>query len=343
VVATPCPLILATPLAVMCGLNRAADKGMIVKGGAALEQVAGAKAVLFDKTGTITFGTPFVEKITAMDGILPETVLRNAAIFEQMSSHSIAKAIVTKALEAHERLPTPDQCQEAPGQGVEGDFEGAHYLVGSHRFLEERGVKGDIGFAAQGISVFVVRNGALMGALHLTDKIRPGVADMMPKLKALGVEVIAMLTGDSRQNGELIAKQAGISRVEAGLLPEQKVNIVREVEKRYHPVIMVGDGINDAPALATATVGVAMGPTGTAISAEAADVVLLVDDPTKLVSLIEVGKRMLKIARQSIWVGIGLSFALMVVAIQGHIVPAVGAMLQEIIDVAVILNALRAR
>jgi heavy metal translocating P-type ATPase len=343
VVATPCPLILATPLAVICGINRAADLSIIVKGGAALEQIASAKAVLFDKTGTITFGTPFVESVTPVSGIAVKDVLYYAAIFEQMSTHSIAKAIVAKALETSQHFPLPQNFKEMPGQGVEGDMEGSHYLIGSRRFLEERSVHSEIPHVVRGISVFVVRDGEMMAVLDLTDHIRKGVPKMIQTLRGLGVEEIAMLTGDSRKNGELIAKQAGIERVEAELLPEQKAEIVREIEARCHPVVMVGDGINDAPALATATVGIAMGATGTAISAEAADIVILVDDPMKVVTSIQVGKRMLRVAKQSIWIGIGLSFSLMLVAISGHIVPAVGAMLQEIIDVAVILNALRAR
>ncbi len=342
VVATPCPLILATPLAVICGINRAADLSIIVKGGAALEQVAKAKAVLFDKTGTITYGTPFVASVLAKTDLSPEQILYYAAVFEQMSSHSIAKAIVAKALEKNGHFPMPDHFQEMSGQGVEGDFEGSHFLIGSRHFLQKRGVEVSHPAEIRGIAVYVVQDRTLLAVLDLTDKIRDGVPAMITTLPTLGVEEIAMLTGDSRANGELIAKQAGIKRVEAELLPEQKVDVVRAIGAAHHPVVMVGDGINDAPALATATVGIAMGATGTAISAEAADIVILADDPTKIVTAIQVGQRMLRIARQSIWIGIGLSFALMWIAISGHIVPAVGAILQEIIDVAVILNALRA-
>lgn len=343
VVATPCPLILATPLAVICGINRAADHSIIVKGGAALEQIARVKAVLFDKTGTITFGTPFVESVIPLANMPANEILYYAAIFEQMSSHSIAKAIVTKALETNAKLPMPEHFQEMPGQGIEGKIAGVHYLMGSHLFLQERGIVIKSPPTALGVSVFVVRAQECLGVIELTDQVRPRMADMIQDLRNLHVEEIAMLTGDARANGELIAKQVGIQRVEAELLPEQKVQIVREIGARLHPLVMVGDGINDAPALATATVGIALGATGTAISAEAADIVLLVDDPTKVVTAIQVGKRMLRVAKQSIWIGMGLSFALMLIAIQGYIVPAVGALLQEIIDVAVILNALRAR
>lgn len=351
VVATPCPLILATPLAVICGINRAADAGIIVKGGAPLEQVASTKAALFDKTGTITFGAPFVEAVVPLQGESAEQILYYAAALEQLSSHSIANAIVNKASETFAKLPLPEHFREIPGQGVEGDLEGRRYLIGSRRFLQER--MGDRMFhdypetspyyAQNKLVIFIVKEQECIGFLALSDQLRPGVPDVIQRLQAMGVQEVVMVTGDSRRNADLIAKQAGIERVEAELLPEQKVDIVRKLERQFHPLLMVGDGINDAPALATATVGIAMGACGTAISAEAADIVLLVDDLSKVVETVAIGKRMLHIAKQSIFIGIGLSFLLMVIAIFGGLIPAVGALLQEIIAVAVILNALRAR
>lgn len=351
VVATPCPLILATPLAVICGINRAADAGIIVKGGAALEQVASTKAALFDKTGTITFGAPFVEAVVPLQNETAEQILYYAASLEQLSSHSIAKAIVGKATETIAKLFLPDNFHEVAGQGVEGDIEGRHYLIGSRRFLQERIGEAILNhqpetapyYEQNKLVIFLLRDRECIGFLAMSDKIRPGVPNMIQQLHKMGIEEVVMLTGDSQNNADIIAKEAGIEKVEAELLPEQKEEIVREIKERFFPVIMVGDGINDAPALATATVGIAMGAYGTAISAEAADIVLLVDDPTKVTESILIGKRMLKIAKQSIFIGIGLSFSLMVYAIFGGLVPAVGALLQEIIDVAVILNALRAR
>lgn len=352
VVATPCPLILATPLAVICGINRAADAGIIVKGGMAIEQVASTKAALFDKTGTITFGTPYVEKVVTLNDESEETILHHAASIEQYSSHSIAKAIVHKGLERFKRLPLPEHFFEIPGQGIEGVIEGKHYFIGSSHFLEEKGGRGCLDPYLNAVSpyyeqnkllIFVMRDHKCIGFLVLSDHIRPTVPAMMQELQALGVAEVAMLTGDSKQNAEVISKQAGIKKVYAELRPEQKAAIVQQLKKTYAPLIMVGDGINDAPALATATVGIAMGAYGTAVSAEAADIVLLVDDLTKVTEAISIGKRMLFIAKQSILIGIGLSFVLMVIAIFGHIVPAIGAILQEIIDVAVIVNALRAR
>ena len=347
VVATPCPLILATPLAVMCGINRAADEGIIVKGGAAIEQAASIQAALFDKTGTITFGEPFVEKIIAQGQESVEQVLYYAAILEQLSSHSIAKAIVKRGREQCGALPLPTDFREIAGRGVEGKIDGVLYRVGSSSFLHEK-----LGSQWQAqehfvqeekVVIFVAKEKALLGSLVLSDQMRPAAPALIEELKELGVKKIAMLTGDSRKNAEVIAKQAGIGHVEAELLPEQKVQFVEEFSRRYFPVMMVGDGINDAPALATATVGVAMGEGGTAISAEAADIVILVDDLFKVAQLIVIGKKMLFIAKQSIFIGIGLSFILMWIAAFGYIAPPIGAMLQEVIDVAVILNALRAQ
>ena len=182
-----------------------------------------------------------------------------------------------------------------------------------------------------------------MGFLVLSDQIRPNIPELIERLHKLGVKEIAMLTGDSKKNAEVIARQAGIASFYAELLPEQKVAVIQEMSKHFEPLIMVGDGINDAPALATATVGIAMGAHGTAISAEAADIILLLDDLSKVGDTMDIAKRMLRIAKESILIGMGLSFILMVIAAWGHILPPIGAMLQEIIDVAVILNALRAR
>ena len=349
VVATPCPLILATPLAVICGINRAADNGIIVKGGAPMEQVASAKAALFDKTGTITYGTPQVEEVVSLDGISTDEILYHAAIIDQFSSHSVAKAIVAKASEKFPKLTLPHRFQESPGKGVEGEIDGHVWLVGSRAFLEEHGAEVNhlnltsSYYEKNRLLIFVAKDHRCIGCLTLSDKIRPGIPELIKRLYLLGVKEIAMLTGDSQKNAEVIAKQAGITNFRADLLPEEKVAMVQELSKHYQPLIMVGDGINDAPALATATVGIAMGAYGTAISAEAADIILLVDDLSKVADTIAIGKRMLYIAKQSIFIGIGLSFALMVIAAWGFIPPPVGAMLQEVIDVAVILNALRAR
>ncbi len=352
VVATPCPLILATPLAVLSGINKAAELGIIVKGGTPMEQIATPKAAAFDKTGTITFGTPFVEEIVPFNSETAQELLFKAAVIEQFSSHSVAKAIVDKGLDQFKTLPLPAHSSEFPGRGVKGEIDSDQFIIGSYNFL-----KAELGphcfdktqptidryYKQEKVLVYIAKNGTCIGFVVLSDRIRPGIPGMVQKLHELGVKEVLMLTGDGKRNAEIIARQAGIGKFESELLPDQKVAIVEKLEKAYGSVLMVGDGINDAPALATATVGIAMGAYGSAISAETADIVLLEDDPTKVADAISVGKRMLYIAKQSISIGIGLSFLLMCIACTGAIQPAVGALLQEIIDVAVILNALRAR
>ncbi len=352
VVATPCPLILATPVAVISGINRAAQEGIIVKGGAPIEQIAQAQAVVFDKTGTITYGLPFVEEILPLNGTTSDELLRKVGSIEQLSCHTVALSLTKKALDQFHQLPLPQNFKETPGRGVEGDVNGEHIAVGSQAYLEERLGKDffktnePVLNAAQRkgkLVIFVSVGQTFSGVIEFADKIRPGVPGMIRELHRLGVKATVMLTGDSERNAELIPKEAGITQVHAHLLPEQKVEAIAALNKKYRCTVMVGDGINDAPALATATVGVAMGAHGTGITAEAADIVLLVDDVTKVADAVLIGQRMLHIAKQSIFVGIGLSFCLMVIAAFGYIEPAIGAMLQEVIDAAVILNALRAR
>ncbi len=349
VVATPCPLILATPLAILCGINKSAQSGIIVKGGAPMEQIGNIQAAVFDKTGTITYGTPFVEEIIPLNHETADDLLYKTACVEQLSSHSIAKAVVEKA---NRDLSIPNHFHETPGCGVEGDVNGDHFTIGSYIFLEQ--AYGKLCFKncdeaiqrfqnQEKLLIFIAKNGLCIGILVISDRIRPNVPLLIQEMESLGVKEIVMLTGDSAKNASVIAKQAGIKHVKADLRPEQKVEVIRQLKEKYEPIAMIGDGINDAPALATATVGIAMGAYGSAISAEAADIVLLEDDLSKVKDAIAISQWTIHIAKESIFIGIGLSVLLMIVASFGVIQPAIGAMLQEIIDVAVILNALRVR
>jgi heavy metal translocating P-type ATPase len=351
VVATPCPLILATPLAVICGVDRAAKENIIVKNGAAIEQIGRGRVVMFDKTGTLTYGTPIVERVISLDGEEGE-ILRKAASVEQLSSHPVAKALAEDGIKRFGTLRTPTDFKETPGQGVEANLDGQQILVGLQRFCEDRisrpfdSTTGDVLERSRGegrMITSVAIDGKPAGVVVFTDQLRPGVPAMIMRLRELGIEETIMLTGDNKVNAEIVAREAGIGKVEANLLPAQKVNEVRRLTEKVGRTIMVGDGINDAPALATATVGVAMGAHGTGISSEAADIVLLVDDVTKVADGISIGQRMLRVAKESIYFGLGASFAMMAIASLGYIQPAVGAILQEVVDVVVILNALRAR
>jgi len=349
VVATPCPLILATPLAILCGINKAAKEGIIVKAGASMEQIGNIKAAIFDKTGTITYGTAFVEEIIPLNHIQSDELLNKTASIEQLSSHSVAKAIVEKA---NQKLAVPTNFKETPGSGVEGDLDQDHFTIGSHAFLKDKLTQSCFKNCQEAIDqysnrgkllIFVAKNDLCIGMLVVSDKIRPNVSQLIKDIQVLGVQEVVMLTGDNEKNAQAIAKQAGIQIYKADLLPDQKVEIVQEIGKKYHPIAMIGDGINDAPSLATATVGVAMGAYGSAISAEAADIVFLDDDLSKLTDTIAISKQTLYIAKESIFVGMGLSLTLMIIAAFGFIQPAIGAMLQEIVDFAVIINALRVR
>jgi heavy metal translocating P-type ATPase len=340
VVATPCPLILATPIAVIAGISRAADLGVIVKTGAAIEQLGRARVVVFDKTGTLTLGHPVIDRIEATDGVPPNEVLRLAAAVEQLSSHHLGKAVVDAARQRREALPLATQFVETAGAGVAAHVEDHSVAVGSARFLASRGV-GTPEAADDHTTAYVAVDGRLVGKIEFADRLRHQVPSLMQRLAVLGVTETLMLTGDRAATAEIIAAQAGIRTVRANLLPADKVTAVQELKRRYGTVVMVGDGINDAPALAAATVGVALGEHGTAVSAEAADVVLLVDDIARVGDAMAISRRMRRIALQSIGVGLGVSFGLMGIAAWGLVTPALGAVLQEALDAAVILNALR--
>ena len=345
VVATPCPLILAVPVAVISAINRAAAEGIITKGGAAMEHIGRAKVVVFDKTGTLTTGTPQLSEVVALNHMDSDEVLRLAASAEQLSTHALAREATLAGIKRLGSLELPSEFKETPGRGVQARVQGKKVLVGSRHLIEEELPKhGTLLEGVDGaLEAYVAIDDRVRGLLRFRDTVRAGAVEMVPRLKSMGVAKIVMLTGDNEQNARHVGEVLGIEDVRANLLPEEKVQAVRELGKGGAVTVMVGDGINDAPALATATVGVAMGAHGTGISAEAAQMVLLVDEISKVADAVSIGKRMLRVAKQSIYAGIGVSFILMVVAVFGKIVPVTGALLQEALDVAVILNALRAR
>ena len=370
VVATPCPLIFATPVAIIGGIDKAAKRSIIVKSGSAIEQISRADAIVFDKTGTITYGVPLVEDIILLDNFKKNQNGRNinyskhdilfkAASLEQMSSHPTAQSITRAGKEKFNSFPLPTSFHESSGSGVEGYVTGEHIMVGSYNYIESQFnantnydtinnnrdlLKTITDFQKRGKMVALVNiNGTNAGIITFTDKIRDGVATMIQDLKKKGMKETIMLTGDSLDNAKTIANQIGVDNYKYDLLPEDKVNEVKKLREKFKDIIMIGDGINDAPALATATVGIAMGAKGTAISAEAADVVLLVDDVTKVSDVIHIGKETIKVAKQSIFFGMGISFLLMIFASFGLILPSVGALFQEALDIGVILNALRAK
>jgi heavy metal translocating P-type ATPase len=351
VVATPCPLILATPVAIISGVNRAARRGIIVKSGSAIEIVGRVKAAVFDKTGTLTSGLPVVSGVLPLDGVDRNSIVLMAAGLEQASSHPMARALVAEARTVGIQLPIPDDVVESAGQGVVGHVQGHQVTVGSAAFAMQGGLITEDAVSVARSSVradgdataIVGVDGRATALITFTDKLRPAVPDLLRRLKDLGISEMVMLTGDDRLTAEKIAREAGITRVHADLLPGQKVEAICSLERTLGPVMMVGDGINDAPALATATIGIGLGARGAAVSAEAADIVITTDDIERVADSVEIGRHTLLIAHQSIWVGLGLSSFMMVIAAFGGIPPTIGALLQEVLDVSVILNALRAR
>lgn len=352
VVATPCPLILAAPIALVAGLSRAARRGIIVKGGGAIETLAGARTVLLDKTGTVTTGAPEIQRVVALDGISQDEVLRLAASLDQNSAHVLAEAIVHGALERGIALSPPSGTSEAAGQGIRGTVNGHEVLVGSSRWLETQGYGAavEVARALDGpadtgrANVLVAVDGRLAGAIVMADHVRADAAGLAGSLRDAGIRHVALVSGDRQEFAEGVGRLLGVDRVYAEQTPEDKLDVVKAVRSHedLRPVMMVGDGINDAPALALADVGVAMGAQGATISSETADVVVTVDRVDRVVDAVLIGRRSFSIARQSVLVGLGLSMSAMVVAAFGYLPPVSGALLQEVIDVAVILNALRA-
>lgn len=348
VVATPCPLILAAPIALIGGIARMTKEGVVVKSGKAIETLGGAKTVLLDKTGTLTTGNPEIEETILFADADKQEALRLAASVDQVSSHVLAAALVRAAREAGISLQDPENTIEAPGQGIAADISGKRVLVGSRIYMKNQGVNLDqLDFADrrnQGkAAVFVAREGEVVAALLMTDRLRSDAAAMVSSLHEVGLEKVAMVTGDHKTVAEEIARKVGLDQVYSEHTPEQKLDVVRAMRSSedLRPVVMVGDGVNDAPALAMADVGIAMGAAGSTISAETADCVITVDRVDRVAKAIKLGRRTLRIAKESVLVGIGLSVSAMFVASLGYLPPVAGALLQEVIDVAVIVNALR--
>jgi heavy metal translocating P-type ATPase len=350
VVATPCPLILAAPIAFVAGLSRAASAGVIVKGGVAIERLGEARTVLLDKTGTLTLGVPAVEQVLTLDGVARDELLRLAASLDQLSSHVLAAAIVRQAAGETIALARPEQVRESPGQGIEGIVDGHSVVVGSAMWLAAHEIDPAVPPTSTSArpdgsaTVLVGVDRRLAGVLVMGDHVRPDAHQLVRRLREEGVRHIAMVSGDRAEVAQSVSSELGLDRVYAQQSPEDKLEVVRTMREtpKLAPVVMVGDGINDAPALAMADVGVAMGGAGATVSAETADAVITVDRIDRVADAIAIGRRTVRIARESVLAGIGLSTIGMGLAAVGLLAPVAGALFQEAIDVAVILNALRA-
>jgi heavy metal translocating P-type ATPase len=346
VVATPCPLILAVPVAIISGISRTAKSGALVKDGAALEALAHVRTAILDKTGTVTQGRPTITAIRAGEGFTEHDVLGLAASLDQASAHVMATSLIQAATDAGLTLLPPSNIAELPGKGIEGTVGGRRVAIGGDNYVRNRSTSGhallqklDDHDGVQSVAVAV--DGAVAGVILLQDQLREDARATLDALRAAGIERIVLASGDMDHIAQTVGRSLGVDEILGDLTPEGKVIAVRR-EAATRPVMMVGDGVNDAPALATAEVGVALGARGAAASTEAASVVLLVDELHPLATALNIARRTRTIALQSVFIGLGLSIAGMIVAAFGYLPPVQGALFQEAIDVAVILNALRA-
>lgn len=339
VVASPCPLILAAPVAMVSGMSRASRNGIVVKTGSVLEKLAGARTGAFDKTGTITNGHLTVAQILPAGTITKERLLHLAASAEQDSSHILARSLLSYASQHNISLAAVSGLTEETGKGITAMIEGHQVKVGKRQFVAPQNQQAALDTTA----IYVSVDGNYYGAIAFTDHVRPEAAQTMAKLKAAGVTNLIMLTGDQRAIAQQVAKAVGISTVKADLLPQDKIAALQSIPQSEHPVFMVGDGVNDAPSLATADVGIAMGAHGSTAASETADVVILKDDLAKVAKAVTISQDTLRIAKQAVLIGIAICTVLMLIASTGVIPAFVGAMLQEVIDTVSILWALKAR
>ncbi|MGB9142755.1 MAG: heavy metal translocating P-type ATPase, partial [Aestuariivirga sp.] len=342
--ATPCPLILAVPVAIISGISKAARRGVLVKGGPVLETLARASVLVIDKTGTLTEGRAKLVDIHVTGRRSQDEILRLAASLDQASGHVIAASVVEAAQARGLSLSMPDHAKETAGAGIEGRVEGRRVIVGGSEFvrrkLKLRSAQKPI--ASPGaVIVTVAIDGHLAGHLILADALRHDARRALARLRQAGFARIVLASGDQRAVVEAIASQLDLDDVRSELLPNEKVGVAI-AERANGVVLMAGDGVNDAPALAAADVGISMGVRGSPASAESADAVLLVDNLERIAEAVEIARRSRHIALQSVYVGLALSLGAMVAAAFGYLEVVEGALFQEVIDVAVILNALRA-
>jgi Cd2+/Zn2+-exporting ATPase len=349
VIACPCALVISTPVSIVSALAGAARKGVLIKGGTHLERAGAVRCVAFDKTGTLTTGTPEVVDVTPLDGRTPERILAVAAALESRSEHPIARAIVRKA-EGNGSAPLAPGTgfQALPGLGAGAMVDGRRCLVGSRRLFAERGLTSPdldrrvAAVEAEGRSaVLVAEDDTPIGIIGVADRVREAGADALALLRRQGVERIAMLTGDSRVAAAALATRLGVDEVQAELLPEEKVAAVRELRERHGVVAMIGDGVNDAPALAAADLGIAMGAAGTDVALETADVALMADELLKIPYALRLSRATVRNIKINIAVALGLKAAFLALAVVGLATLWMAVMADTGASLLVIANALR--
>jgi len=350
VAASPCALAVGTPAAVLAGIAQAARNGVLIKGGVHLENLGRLNAMAFDKTGTLTQGKFQVTDVIPFNGTNPDEVLRLAGAVEQQSNHPLALAVVRAAREKKLTLPVADGLENIPGRGVRSQVEGKPIWIGTLKLFEENAGKAVDTSIRQTVEQFesagrttmtIGRDGIFLGVLALADVPRPRVAEVLTQLRNLGVKHLIMLTGDNRKVAQQIAKEIGVTDVEAELLPEDKLGTIQRLQKAYGAVAMTGDGVNDAPALATATVGIAMGGAGTAVALETADVALMADDLGKLPFAVGLSRASRRIIQQNLAISLGVIALLIITSVLGLVQLSWAVVAHEGSTVLVAMNALR--
>lgn len=337
VVASPCPLILAAPIALVAGMSRASRNGIIVKTGTTIEKLARARTIAFDKTGTITQGQLTVAKVVPLAHLSAAELLQLAASAEQQSSHILARSLVNY-VGTTELLPL-SHLTEVTGAGVTADVAAHHVKVGKLNYVAPQVTKSP----TQQTAIHVVVDETYVGYIEFSDQVRPEAAATITRLRQLGLQQVMMLTGDQATTAQTIAQAVGVDEVHAGCLPQDKINLLKAVAPEQQPVIMVGDGVNDAPSLTAADVGIAMGAHGATAASESADAVILKDDLSRVARAVTIAQETMRIAKGDVLTGIVILVILMLIAATGVIPALLGALFQEAVDTITILLALRAR
>jgi Cd2+/Zn2+-exporting ATPase len=348
IVACPCALVLGTPTAVVAAIGNAARQGILIKGGVYLEQMGKLKTLLMDKTGTLTHGRPKVVEINAVDGMDEKEVLYWAAIAEKRSEHPLARAIMEKAEELGMNIPHPQSFENFKGKGVKVHWNSKTIIVGSSEMMKNEGV--EIPGSAKGLleskqsegmtSLLIALDRRLLGIISIADTLREGAKEAIDRIREQGVSEIWMLTGDSVLVADRIGRELGI-RYEAKLLPEEKVLRVKEWKKQGQVVAMVGDGVNDAPALAAADIGIAMGVVGTDVAIETADIALMADDLEKIPTVVRLSRKALRVIKENLFFALVFNTIMVILSAQGWVTMILGAVMHQASSLLVILSSMR--
>jgi Zn2+/Cd2+-exporting ATPase len=354
VIACPCALVISTPVSIVSGLTAMARRGVLIKGGVFLEEIGKLKALAVDKTGTITEGKPRVQQVIPWNGKSPEEILRVAAAIDTHSEHPLAQAVVKYAEEKKIQFPRSENYQSKTGRGAEAQLDGHLYFVGNHRFAHESAVCSDelekklAELEAQAMSVVIVGHkphqdckGEVLGILAVADTVRANAAQAIKALHAAGVEKVVMLSGDNQRTVDAISRQVGIDEARGDLLPDQKIERVRELLTQHKHVGMIGDGVNDAPAMATASIGIAMGGVGTDTAIETADIALMQDDLSKVAEAVQLGRRTVGMIQTNIGFALGVKAIFLALAVTGHATLWMAILADTGATLIVIANALR--